>query len=236
MKCETSGEVGNNQSGMMVSVNYIDGLSKAILSDTIAPAKDEETDEELRTRFYKSINSVPFGGNIADYQEKVKEISGVGGTKIIPTWNGGGTVKVIIINNDFEPADNTLINNVISKVGNNGTGIAPIGHDVTVVSALNEEINITTTLTLDNNVLVTDVQTAIENAINEYFLELKKSWENSDNLVIRIAHIESRILDVVGVQDVTDTTINGETANLSLLNNQIPILNQLTLNEVVPNA
>jgi len=230
MQCETAGKIGNVQSGNLLPIDYIAGLSVAELTDVLIPAVDEETDEELRERFYTSVNSVAFGGNIADYKEKVKEIDGVGAVKVIPVWNGGGTVKLVILDDSYNSASDVLIENVQNAVGHDGDGIAPVGHIVTTVAAENFEITVNTTVTLEEGFEISVVKTAIETAINNYLTEVKKEWEDSNTLTIRIAHIESRMLDVNGVVDITETTINGSTSNLILTNEQIPLLSEVVLN------
>ena len=230
MQCETAGEIGNMQSGNLLPIDYIENLSIAELTDILIPAVNEETDEELRERFYSSVNSVAFGGNIADYMEKVKEIDGVGAVKVIPVWNGGGTVKLIILDNSYNSASDILIENVQNAVGHEGDGIAPIGHMVTTVAAENFEITINTTITLQEGFEISVVKTAIEKVINDYFTEVKKEWENSTTLTVRIVHIESRMLDVNGVVDIANTTLNGSTSNLILTNEQIPLLSEVVLN------
>jgi len=230
MKSETPGEIGNSQYGYLLPIDYIDGLSVAELSDILVPGEDEESDDELKERFYSSVNSVAFGGNIADYKEKVKEIDGVGAIKVIPTWNGGGTVKLVLLDSSYNAASETLILNVENVVGNNGDGIAPIGHIVTVVSAEGVSISVNTNLTIQEGFDVEVIKVAVEEAINNYFTEIKKEWEISSSLTIRIAHIESRILNVNGVVDIANTTINGSTSNLILTNEQIPLLGEVVIN------
>lgn len=126
MQCETSGIIGNSQYGNLLPIDYVQNLSVAELSDILVPGDEEETDEELRSRFYSSVNSVAFGGNIADYKEKVKLIDGVGAVKVIPTWNGGGTVKLIVLDSSLNVPSETLLQNIQNAVGEDGDGIAPI--------------------------------------------------------------------------------------------------------------
>ena len=177
MRCETAGEIGNIQSGNLLPIDYIEGLYIAELTDILIPAVNEETDEELKERFYNSVDSVAFGGNIADYKEKVKEIEGVGAVKVIPVWNGGGTVKLIILDSAYNSASLTLIENVQSAVGHEGNGIAPIGHIVTTIAAENVDITINSTVTLEEGFEINVVKTAIEKAINEYLTEKKRMGE-----------------------------------------------------------
>ncbi len=126
VKCETAGTIGNTKFGNMLTIDYIPDLTKAILSDILVPGQNAETDEELRNRFYEAVSSVAFGGNIADYKEKTKAIEGVGAVKVIPTWNGGGTVKLILLDSTLNVASETLIRLVNDAVGSDGSGIAPI--------------------------------------------------------------------------------------------------------------
>lgn len=230
MRCETAGEIGNTQSGNLLPIDYIEKLAIAELTDILIPAVNQETDEELKERFYNNVNSVAFGGNIADYKEKVKEIEGVGAVKVIPTWNGGGTVKLIILDDSYNSASEVLVGKVQDAVGQNGDGIAPIGHIVTTIAAENVNISVRTTVTLEEGFELSVVKNAIEKVINDYFTEIKKEWENSTSLTIRIAHVESRMLDVNGVIDIASTTINNSTGNLILSNEQVPYLSEVVLN------
>lgn len=93
--------------------------------------------ERFRRRYFDSLNSQAFGGNIADYREKVNGISGVGGVKVYPAWNGGGTVKLVIIGSDYGVPSDELIRAVKDTIdpevdAGKGYGLAPIGHVVTV--------------------------------------------------------------------------------------------------------
>lgn len=87
-------------------------------------------DEELRERYFETINEKTFSGNIADYKKKTKEIAGVGAVKVVPAWNGGGTVKLMILDSNYNKASNELISRVQETIcpneNSNGIGLAPI--------------------------------------------------------------------------------------------------------------
>ena len=89
-----------------------------------------EIDEELRKRYFETINEKSFSGNVADYKKKTKEINGVGAVKVIPIWNGPGTVKLTILDSDYNKASEQLINNVqeiiCPNMDDSGVGLAPI--------------------------------------------------------------------------------------------------------------
>ena len=108
-------------------------------TDIIDSGEDIETDDALRERYLEWVTAPEFGGNISDYQVKVKSLTGVGGCKVIPVWDGGGTVKLIITNSTYGVPDESLVDYVQEQVDptgdQTGLGIAPIGHVVTVVGA-----------------------------------------------------------------------------------------------------
>lgn len=130
MESETVGLKANDYFGSLIPIEYINGLATATLSDLLIPGEDEENDDELRERYFETINNVSFSGNIADYKSKTKEIDGVGAVKVIPCWNGGGTVKLIILDSNYKEATETLINEVQEKIcpneSENGEGLAPV--------------------------------------------------------------------------------------------------------------
>lgn len=227
LTCETSGEIPNGNLGTLIPIDYINGLETAELTEVLIPGEDEEETEDFRNRYYATLSTKSFGGNKTDYKEKVNAIAGVGGVKIYPVWNGGGTVKLVIINSDFGKASDTLVDAVqtaIDPVPNQGEGIgiAPIGHVVTIQSASELVINLEAIITYQDGYSFNDVKSYLEIMLDDYFLELKKTWQDID-IVVRISQIESRILNIPGIIDVTGTTINGGTVNLILDSDTIPV-------------
>lgn len=85
--CETPGTVANDFTGALIPIEYIEGLTTASIAELLIPGDDEEETEAFRKRVLDSFQSQAFGGNQADYTEKVRAIAGVGGVKIHPVWN-----------------------------------------------------------------------------------------------------------------------------------------------------
>lgn len=236
MECETAGIVGNQEFGTLIPIDYVEGLTRAELTDVLVPGEDEETDESLRKRYYDRQNEQPFGGNIADYKQKISGIPGVGGVKVFPTWQGGGTVKATIIAADYAPPSTTLVDEVQTWIDplvnqGQGMGLAPIGHTVTITGAKSLVINVSATLTLAPETTIGQVQSDVEDAISSYLLSLRKTWADESTIIVRVAQIDSRILTVSGVLDVTDTLLNGAAANVVLTDDQIPMIGTVTLSE-----
>lgn len=88
LTCETAGEAGNNYTGTVVPIEYVDGLETCKITSVLVPGEDEEDTELFRQRYLNSLNAQAFGGNQIDYIEKVNAIPGVGGVKVYRAWNG----------------------------------------------------------------------------------------------------------------------------------------------------
>ena len=56
---------------------------------------------------------------------------------------------------------------------------------------------------------------------------MRKVWEN-ERLVVRISQIENRLLNLDGVLDVADTTLNDISSNLIVKTEQLPVLGEVT--------
>lgn len=227
LRCEQAGVVGNSYYGSLTPITYLQGLTRAELTDIIDMGDDIESDEDLRVRYMESVTAPEFGGNVSDYQNKVKSLTGVGGCKVVPIWNGGGTVKLIITNSQGGVPTSSLVNDVQEAVDPNqdqqGLGIAPIGHIVTVEGAVARNIAVSATFTLESGVDPTDIQDSVNNIVDNYFKSLSTNWDKEDNLIARISQLETRLLGVAGVLDITNTKMNNSTSNLSLESNEIPV-------------
>lgn len=246
LTCETSGIIGNQYTGNLVNITFIQGLASATMSTLIQPARDTETDDELRERYFDGLNQKAFGGNIADYREKVLEIEGVGGLQIYPVWNGGGTVKLSIVDTEYNPATEEFIELVANEIdpenyeGEKGTGlgIAPIGHKVTVTTPTETDIDVSATLTLKSGYQLGQVEDAVKQQISDYLLSLRREWDNADNmnrysLSVFLARVSSAIINVTGVDNVTNLTLNGEAEDIELpqtgASQSVPVLGEVTL-------
>ena len=245
--CEESGTIGNEYSGNLINITFIQGLSSAYMSTTLVPARNEETDEELRERYFEAINQKAFGGNIADYRTKVEALPGVGAVQIYPVWDGGGTVKLSIVDPAYGPCSSEFIASIQETMdpensrGQRGTGlgIAPIGHKVTVVTPVEVIVNVSATVTLGSGHTVGQVQTPIEEALTDYIQSLREAWADANEMNeyhcdVFVSRVSSAIINVPGVANVTGIKLNGANADIALTESgtlqQLPKLGGVTLN------
>lgn len=244
MTCEEIGTQGNSYTGPLIPITYIQSLKTATLSDLLVPARDEETDDELRDRYFLTVNDKPFGGNLAQYDEVLKGIDGVGEVQIYPVWNGGGSVKLSVIDAEYNIITNdfitTLQNMIDPTPQGTGLGLAPIGHTVTVTTPTEKTIDITATVVLESGYTLGQVTPLIEEAIESYLLGLREIWGIADDLnnyalAVYIARINAAVLGVAGIANITGTTINGLASDLTLTQDattqELPVLGTVIVSE-----
>ena len=232
LEAETLGTVGNKYTGLLLPIQTVNGLETAQIAAVLIPAEDGDTTDTLREKYYASIDGEAFGGNVADYKDKTNAITGVGGVKVYPVWNGGGTVKLTIIASDFTAPSTEFISKVqtaIDPEGNQGEGLglAPIGHTVTVTGAKYADIAITANVTFAAGWNWDNGKSQLVSAANAYLNELCKAWADSETTVVRISQIETHLLTADCVVDVDGTTVNGDTKNIELAADEIPRLSTI---------
>jgi len=234
LTAENAGVQGNLSGGRLVPVDFVEGLRAASIRALHVPGRNVEDTELFRERYMESHRAQAFGGNIAAYREKVMELPGVGGVRVTPTPDGPGSVGVRVIAADYGEPSATLIAAVQEVLDprnstGEGRGWAPIGHRVTVTGVAGFSITVSVALVTESGANLDAVRRAAETAIEAYFLELRAVWGRGEPLIVRISQVDTRLLDVPGVVDVADTTLNGQRGNLALEERQVPMLEALTV-------
>lgn len=248
MQCNTVGSVGNSYIGRIVPNDYIEKLASAEITTLLYPGEEEESDDSLRERFLANLMKTAFGGNIAQYRQWAKEIPGIGGVQVYPVWAGGGTVKLSIIDTDYNSCSSEFCQTILEKFDPEnsggetglGLGIAPIGHKVTVSTPLPRTINVSGKITLlpgyKLETLMLDIKAALEN----YLLSLREAWENSDDennysVTVYLGRINFAILNVKGVSSAYELKLNETDTDIKLTETsslqEIPVLGTVSLDE-----
>lgn len=248
MQCNTVGSVGNSYIGRIVPNDYIEKLASAEITTLLYPGEEEESDDSLRERFLANLMKTAFGGNIAQYRQWAKEIPGIGGVQVYPVWAGGGTVKLSIIDTDYNSCSSEFCQTILEKFDPEnsggktglGLGIAPIGHKVAVSTPLPRTINVSGKITLlpgyKLETLMPDIKAALEN----YLLSLREAWENSDDennysVTVYLGRINFAILNVKGVSSAYELKLNKTDTDIKLTETsslqEIPVLGTVSLDE-----
>ncbi len=237
LQCEEEGEIGNISYGELLPIDTIEGLSTANVIKIFTYGKDEEETEDFRERYFESFEIQAFGGNRADYMQKIKQLNelteilqngGIGGCKLYRSSKAIGDVSIYITNTSFTAPTEKLIDCVQNEIdpkdsSGDGYGIAPIGHIVTIFPVEEVLVNIDVTLDLKTGYSLEDVKEYVEEKIEDYIKTVAKTWEDEEYLIIRISHVESCLLEILGIIDIKETKINDKTENLILGENDVPI-------------
>ena len=245
LTADDPGTIANSYIGQILPVTSNDSLSWAEITEIVAPARDEETDDHLRDRLLRADDWIAYGGNITDYLAMLNKISEVGAGQVYPVWNGAGTVKLVIVDNSLMPASAELVKkvkNIIDPVDNEsqGYGLAPIDHQVTVVAPTPLTVNIAATVNIDGTHGVDIVKDKIKTSIEEYFKLLRQSWNSIDaktgrgySQTIYRSKILSQIMMVDGVINASVPTLNGSDQDIALVfdnqTSQLPVLGEVVL-------
>ncbi|WP_282924409.1 baseplate J/gp47 family protein [Peptoniphilus genitalis] len=244
--CNEEGSIGNIEGGKLTPTGTIRNLNLAEIYKLAILGEDEEDTEDFRERYFETIKSIAYGGNIDDYRKKVKAIDGVGLVKVIPVWNGGGTVKLIITDSEFKEPTSELISKVQEIIDpipfhQRGVGVAPIGHYVTVVGAKSKKINITCEVLKSRDSKLEEIKREIEKDVEEYFKTQRKKWssyEKVDSNIyvendIRLAKITSIVLNVADVIDYETIKFTDTDKKIfDLSEDELPVLGDVIVTEV----
>ena len=138
----------------------------------------------------------------------------------------GGTVEVVIIDSDFNSPSSALVNSVQELLDPDaeaeGEGIAPIGHQVIVFGVATTTVDVSIEAYYSSGYTFNAIKSDIEDAIDEYLLDLRREWSNSNFLLIDIDDVESVVAGVTGVSRVNSIQLNNSTYSMQLMDS-IPV-------------
>lgn len=232
LSCETVGSHTSYVRGNLQPITEYGSnqLRVAVLDDCISVGEDEAPDSEVRNAYFGYVANKSEGANIAQYNLWLSEFNGIGAQKILPTWDGPNTVKVVVIDENREAPTPDFIATIQEYLDPNaeglGEGKAPIGAVVTVEGGVNATIDVKATLTLaTENADISDIAPRL----TEYFRRI--AFNKS---VVNIYEVASVILSSPSVSDVNNVQIGrwdeatGTTeyvsSNLSLSEFETPVL------------
>lgn len=216
-----AGTGGNVPAGAITQIPVsIPGVTAVTNPVATMGGTDEESDADLLARLLERARNPATSGNVAHYKQWAMEVSGVGDAKVLPLWDGAGTVKVVVIDSNKQPASS----DIVTAVANHIEEVRPIGATVTVESATGLEIDISATVTLATGAVLTEVQTSFEVALTAYLQQIAFRQN-----YVSYAQVGSLLLDTPGVLDYSGLTLNGGTGNVSIGDTEVAILGTVTL-------
>lgn len=223
-----AGKESNVMAGTVVLAEIpINGITSITNPEALKGGTDEEDDEAYRARILEAYASETMNvGNNGDYVRWAKEVAGVGSASIIPEWDGPGTVKLVIIDTNGEPASKDICDEVYSYIMRPESSIdrkAPIGAVLTVVGPDVLNLDYVCKVKLKEEAVLEDVKAAFQKLLEDYYLTAE------DEGVLKFAKICSALINTEGVFDFSEVTVNGGTANITLSKNQFPVTESIVM-------
>ena len=201
----------------------IEGITKLYNEEDITGGTDEEDDAAFLERIMEKYESegASFIGNDTDYKRWSKEVTGIGDCIVVPTWNGPGTVKLVLVDSNGRPANDKLVQAVYEHIvspNDREQRLMPTGSaDLTVVAADTKLISYSCTK------LAYDSSTNIEQIVDDFKTEVMKYYtEAKEGNIVRFNKIHAILTNLSGVLDFEDLKMNGEEKNVSLDQDEYP--------------
>lgn len=149
---------------------------------------------------------------------------------MVPEWQGAGTgtVKLIIMDANGQPATEALIqavyNHIISP-DDRDERLAPIGAILTVTTCSAVSINVSGEVMLEDGATIEAVKAAFEEKLKAYFEEAKEEGS------VRYTRVGSVLSETPGVLDYEPFTINGGVTNVAITVDNYPVIGTTVLTE-----
>lgn len=224
--CSEVGTVGNVASGTIVIKGS--SLSSDITSVTNAEpttgGTDEETDEVYTARQveYDQNLDVSYVGSLYDYKRWALSVDGVGDAIPIPASDDSGTVTLVILDANGEPATDELcteVYNYIFKPDDPYNRLAAVNAVLVVKAPTTVTISVSAVLELTAGATLETVKEAFTASLKQYLSIAAESGE------VKYSEITARLYSTDGVSDYSSVTLNGGTANIQINKDELPVCN-----------
>lgn len=219
------GTNGNVPAGTItIMAQPIKGITSITNPQKTSGGTAEENDDSLRQRIDEidQAAEASFVGCDADYKRWAKEVKGVGDAFVIAEWNPDvpNSVKVVVLDANGEPANDKILADVYDYIYSPNNRIerkAPVGAILTVTAPTANTIDYSFTLVLKDGY---DAQAVVE----QFSKELRTYYATAkEEGVVRYAMVGSILINTGGVRDFDDLTMNGETKNIPIQEDEYPV-------------
>lgn len=194
LECQTEGTEPNTYIGTLVPSETVEGLQTCEIDSIFDYGEDEETEDDLRLRYFARFDSFAFSGNRKDYEEKINAIDNVGGCHCLrnDSTNPDYNVKVYIVDSDFNVPSAELLQKVKNEVDpedGDGSGLAPFDHKVLIAAAHENPVNID--IEISANGLTDEKKSELTAAIDELIVSKRAEWTSNETTKIKKIEVEN---------------------------------------------
>lgn len=183
------------------------------------------TERESNDDFYDRIaaeydNSLTYLGNDSDYIRWAKE-AGAGDCIVIPAAEGPGTVKLVLIDGNGQPANDELVQGVYSHI------VSPEDRSKRLLPTACAKLICATATTVKINYTITglvcDDTTSIGQIKKDFSADIKDVYTSAKlQGILRYNDVRPIIKGIAGVTDYAEFLMNGAKKNINLSNEEYP--------------
>lgn len=237
IEAQVAGESGNVAAGAINKIPLsIVGIHSVTNAEPTADGYDEESDEDLRDRYLTVVRYPSTSGNPQFYINLALEVSGVGAAGCVRCHAGRGTVKVVVVDSNFESPEDELIERVFEHIEK----YRPIGVEVTVTAAEPVVVNIDADIV--GNINLDDFKSGVEIYFKKMMLSRYVDYTAVDSYSeissipagsVSRAMLGSIIVVEAGADDYNydSMRLNGLATDIPLTVEQIPKLGTVTFRQ-----
>lgn len=217
-----AGPDGNVKAGsILIMDDPVDEITGITNPEAVQGGAEAESDDDYYDRIVAEYeSSKTYLGNDNDYKRWAKE-AGAGDCIVDDVWNGPGTVKLVLVDVNGQPADDALVQKVYDHIvspDDRSARLLPTAcASLTCVSAATVKINyLCTGLEYDSTTDIEQIEEEFRDALKFLYVEAKKRG------VLRYNDVRPILSAIVGVEDFDSFLINGSMENISFNSEEYP--------------
>ena len=208
-----SGNVPANTITIMASP--INGVTAITNSEKTSGGAEEENDEDYYERIHAEFQDSQFYvANDADYIKWAKEVPGIGDCIVEPAVEGPGTVGLILVDSNGQPASSTLVTAVYNHIvspDDRSKRLLPTGSSKLIVKSATVKTvdSACTGLVLDG--------VGLDDVISTFKTEMMAVYSAAkETNILRYNSARTVLSTITGVSDFMDFTMDGKRENIHL--------------------
>lgn len=196
-------------------------ITEVINPEQIKGGTERESNDDYFDRIAAEYaNSLTFLGNDSDYIRWAKE-AGAGDCIVIPTAEGPGTVKLVLIDGNGQPANENLVQDVYNYI------VSPEDRSKRLLPTACAKLICGPATTVQVSYMITgllyDETTSIEQIEADFAVAVKAIYTSAKQQdILRYNDVRPIISDIAGVTDFDEFFMNGDMKNIRLSREEYP--------------
>lgn len=218
----TAGTVSNVAANTICIMSKPDkNITSVVNAEPITGGSEREGNDDFYDRIAAEYaNSMTYLGNDADYVRWAKE-AGAGDCIVVSAADGPGTVKLVLVDQNGQPANQALINavykHIVSPDDRTARLLPTACAKLTCAAATTIQIAYACTgLIIDETTNIEQIKADFKKAVLTVYDKAKT------DSILRYNDVRPLISAITGVKDFETFTINGGTENIILAQDEYP--------------